>query len=206
MRMAMIRALTIGFAVPLGLASIGSVPGFAQSPGPVGSGLGRQLGRGNAPAKTVTAPPVLPGTKAPGEAAPATVPVATMTPTEALFDAINRGDVTASRDAVNRGARTDTTNELGLTALDLSIDLGRNDISFFLLSMRTDNAGAGRNADRREIPDSPPARAEAPRRVTAAPSVRRTAADEPVAAVPVYSSGYAGAPIPSAGFLGFGGR
>jgi len=207
MRIAMTRLLAIGFAVPLGLAALGAAPGFAQSTGPGGTGMARGLGRGGAPDKTVAPPPVLPGTKAPGEVAPATAPVATLTPTEALFDAVNRGDIGVARDAVNRGARIDTVNELGLTALDLSIDLGRNDIAFFLLSMRPEDPAMRRDADRRDLPASMvPQATEAPRRAVAVPPVRRAAADEPATAVPRYVSGYAGAPIPSAGFLGFGGR
>ena len=208
MRVAVTRLLAIGLAVPLGvplgIALFGAVPGFAQGTGPGGTGMARGLGRDTAPAKPQAAPPVLPGTKAPGEAAAPTQPVATMTPTEALFDAVNRGDIATARDAVNRGARTETVNELGLTALDLSVDLGRNDISFYLLSIRTDDSGTRRDVERRDIPLATPAAAEPRRRIAAV--TRRGPAEEPVESVPRYSSGYGGSPIPAAGFLGFGGR
>ena len=59
-----------------------------------------------------------------------------MEPTEALFDAINRGDIGTARDAISRGADLHGHNVLGMTPLELSVDLGRNDISFMLLSMR----------------------------------------------------------------------
>ena len=57
-------------------------------------------------------------------------------PTVALFDAINRGDGLAARDAINRGADMNGHNILGQTPLDLSIDLNRNPITFLLLSLR----------------------------------------------------------------------
>ncbi|MDG6094426.1 ankyrin repeat domain-containing protein [Acetobacter sp. AN02] len=58
-------------------------------------------------------------------------------PTAALFDAIDHGSLSAARDAVNRGADLEQKNVLGQTPLDASIDLNRNDITFFLLSMRS---------------------------------------------------------------------
>ena len=57
-------------------------------------------------------------------------------PTAALFDAINRGDGLAARDAINRGADMNGHNILGQTPLDMSIDLNRNPITFLLLSLR----------------------------------------------------------------------
>ena len=77
-----------------------------------------------------------------------------MEPTEALFDAINRGDIATARDAISRGADLHGHNILGMTPLELSVDLGRNDISFMLLSMRAADdgrrrAGAGGARQRR---------------------------------------------------------
>ena len=73
-----------------------------------------------------------------------------MEPTEALFDAINRGDIAAARDAISRGAELNGHNILGMTPMELSVDLGRNDISFLLLSMRgTDNGRSGQPTRRR---------------------------------------------------------
>ena len=66
-----------------------------------------------------------------------------MEPTDALFDAINRGDIGSARDAISRGADLHGQNILGMTPMELSVDLGRNDISFLLLSMR--GADDGRN-------------------------------------------------------------
>ena len=61
---------------------------------------------------------------------------AEMSPNDALFDAINRGDLAAAKDALSRGAQLDAHNVLGQTPTDAAIDLSRNDITFLLLSMR----------------------------------------------------------------------
>ena len=76
-----------------------------------------------------------------------------MEPTDALFDAINRGDINAARDAISRGANLRGHNVLGMTPMELSVDLGRNDISFLLLSMRgADGYSASGTADGGEAP------------------------------------------------------
>ena len=75
-----------------------------------------------------------------------------MPPTEALFDAINRGDLAAAKDAINRGADINGRNVLGLTPLDLSVDLGRNNISFVLLSLRGEAGYTTSSAARRGGP------------------------------------------------------
>lgn len=82
-------------------------------------------------------PPALPGLAA--RRAPEPIPSdesANLSPTPALFDAITRGDLTAARDAVNRGADLNARNALGLTPTDWAVDQGRNDILFYLLSAR----------------------------------------------------------------------
>lgn len=63
-------------------------------------------------------------------------------PTAALFEAINRGSLGGVKEAVNRGADLAGHNVLSQTPLDMAIDLNRNDIMFFLLSMRTLDAGS----------------------------------------------------------------
>jgi hypothetical protein len=132
------RTLTIARLVPLAVIAISlSTPSFAQFGGAGAGGGGNGIsnpaspmnagkhGLGPGDTKTVTAPPVLPGTKAPSVAAEPTQSASSMSPTEALFDAINRGDKAGAQDAVNRGASLDAVNVLGLTPLDLSVDLGR---------------------------------------------------------------------------------
>ena len=88
--------------------------------------------------KPVAPPPAIPGAQPDADAAviPADKVAAEMSPNEALFDAINRGDLGAAKDAVNRGAQLDAHNVLGQTPTDAAIDLSRNDITFLLLSLR----------------------------------------------------------------------
>ena len=141
-----------------------------------------------------------------------------MPPNEALFDSINRGDVVAAREAIGRGADIHGRNVLGLTPLEQSVDLGRNDISFLLLSLR---GGAGYNTaaggasqpaqaptDRRAVvQETARARREqlAQSRAEARAESRATrAASKPVAPRNAHLfAGDGGAPVPQAGFLGF---
>jgi hypothetical protein len=189
---------------------------FTGSTGGNGTGTVSNLGpsaqrvlRGDAAIRkpAEVAPPVLPGTKKSPEAAAPTASPADMSPTEALFDAINRGDLTAARDAVNRGADMQGQNVLGLTPLELSVDLGRNDISFMLLSMRSDDAASRASARRgtnQTIADQQTA-AAAPRisNRSRATAVSARTVEEQAAASPRFFSRDGGTPIPAAGFLGF---
>ncbi len=165
-------------------------------------------------------PAALPGAAAKDQAIapPSRVP-SLMSPTDELFDAINRGDMPAVRDAISRGADLSATDELGLTPLDLSIDLGRNDVSFLLLSMRAAGSAtaggqgqAGRPAQAamsetrtRPVRTKGMQRAErehAPRAVTKAGDAEP--AGEP--SLPTLFARNGGTPIPRVGFLGFDGR
>ncbi len=224
MRRLFARIPAVGLIVPLGLALVGTTPSFAQFSGSSGGGgtgtvnnLGpsaqRVLRGDNNPAKPQVAPaPVLPGTKASPEAAAPTASPTDMSPTEALFDAINRGDLPAAREAVNRGAELRGENVLGLSPLELSVDLGRNDISFMLLSMRGEDASsratARRGSDQRAVvqADAVLRGARAPRANarSRATAISAEVPDEPVVESPRFYSGDGGAPIPAAGFLGFG--
>ena len=139
-------------------------------------------------------------------AAPATRAVTDMQPTDALFDAINRGDIASARDALNRGADLNGVNVLGLTPMELSVDLGRNDISFLLLSMRGEDSGRGSRSVGRDGPAGSAPRPQSPRSGTRlksqppAPS-QATTASRP--ATPKLFANDGGTPLPSAGFLGF---
>jgi hypothetical protein len=136
-----------------------------------------------------------------------------MQPTDALFDAINRGDIASARDALNRGADLNGVNVLGMTPMELSVDLGRNDISFLLLSMRGEDSGRGSRAVGRDTP--PPAAPEKTAKAakSLAPSKRvpgkptQAAANTLIPAKPVATpklfANDGGTPLPSAGFLGF---
>ena len=97
----------------------------------------RATARANAP------PPALPGAEPSDPDAPTSHAPLDVNPSVALFDAIDRGDMTAAKDALSRGADLQATNVLGQTPIDMSIDLSRNDITFLLLSMRNADQGGG---------------------------------------------------------------
>ncbi len=134
-----------------------------------------------------------------GAAAPTERPAADMSPNEALFDAINRGDVAGARDALSRGASLDDRNMLGLTPVDLAIDLGRNEMTFMLLSMRGATSVGG---------PPPPQEAKPARPAKVAERQPPTRVERIVEPAPMpkrqNSAAADGAPVPSAGFLGFG--
>jgi len=158
----------------------------------------------------IAPPPAVPGSKPtansggpsgtpPTPLAPGDRPAALdLPPTDALFDAINRGDIASAKDAISRGADLTAQNVLGLTPLDLSVDLGRNDISFLLLSLSTPDASPRAVTSATPTPDTRLAKSRpvtAPRETVKAPSAPRT---------PQLFAGDGGVAVPQAGFLGFG--
>jgi len=198
------RIMSVGLLVPLGFAIVGATPGFAQMGGTgmqgVNNAVQKNLKAAQQGTKPDVQPPVLPGTKGASEPAEPTVSAANMSPTEGLFDAINRGDITAARDTINRGANLDGQNLLGLTPLELSVDLGRNDITFLLLSMRGDDHGLRRNPLKdaeQPIVGTSKTMGRAHVVATSSPGF-----NEPATTLRLYSRN-GGAPIPAAGFLGF---
>jgi hypothetical protein len=160
-----------------------------------------------------TQPPALPGTlnlSGPAERTQLDLP-----PTESLFDAVNRGDIAAARDAINRGADLGGRNILGMTALDLSVDLARNDITFLLLSLRGGNGPTGPAPTAAAAAKAPPGKSAtasaktapakaAPKVATVAPA-RQAPPRQAPAPQQFAGPGGAGTPNPQAGFLGFGG-
>jgi hypothetical protein len=190
------------FAIIAASLTIGSTLAHAQG--------FNQIGGGNQPAATakpVEAPPALPGASSTtASAVPSNRPATDLEPNDALFDAINRGDIAAARDAISRGAELNARNVLGMTPMELSVDLGRNDISFMLLSMR----GAD-NPRNQRAPNNTAEQALTKTGKQAARQTARTPKAAPVAtqSAPPTARLFAndgGAPNPSAGFLGFGGR
>jgi ankyrin repeat protein len=123
-----------------------------------------------------------------------------MQPTDALFDAINRGDIATARDAISRGADLQGQNILGMTPLELSIDLGRNDISFLLLSMRAADDGRNRQAPAAKVTAKTIMTKQAP--PPHSPTRVAASAPTPAQSARLYS-GDGGTPNPNAGFLGF---
>jgi len=204
------------FAIAAGLLLL-AAPAWAQiggSPTSIDSG---SAGLGHARSnqernKQPVPPPALPGARAePSAVAPADRQAADLPPTEALFDAINRGDLATAKDAIDRGADINGTNVLGLTPLELSIDLGRNQISFLLLSLRGSNGyNTVRGPQGTQQSAAPPKPTRAERlAVQRLERVQRqqaaaTVAPAPAAQTPRLFAGDGGAPAPQAGFLGFG--
>lgn len=180
------------------LLALAPLPAAAQL-APGGGAAAAPLFQGGHPKGSGAKPPpaALPGARGGKALAPAAADVAAMNPTQALFDAINRDDQAQARDALGRGADLRARDALGMTPLQLSIDLGRNDITFLLLSMRHAEA-SGPAAAAQTGAATRPAALLAPAR----PMPRRRAAPKPVAAAPVVAAG-GGAPVPGAGFLGF---
>ena len=189
--------------------SIGAaLPAAAQTvPNPSSIGIGKaQSGR---PPEKEQPPSAVPGARAePTAVAPALKSALDLPPNEALFDAINRGDMAVAKDAVNRGADLNATNVLGLTPIELAVDLGRNQISFYLLSLRGGTVDPGRSGPPpQQVAAKPPTRAERLATQRAERAARsQNAAAEAVPAAPRTArlfAGNGGQPIPQAGFLGF---
>lgn len=204
---------------------VSPVPAQAQSlmnPGPV-------VRPGRAPPPPPLPPPGLPG--AAGNAAtpaPSRPAESGLSPTDALFDAINRGDLVAARSAIGQGAQLDAKNLLGMTPLELAVDLNRNNIAFLLLSIEHEGHAAANSAGASPALSVPPTSAAVPIAGAAATGPRGAAgtggsvealllagqpasnaravrasprsAAEPAALPP----GGSGSPNPAVGFLGFG--
>lgn len=195
-----------GAASAQGIANSSSFSGLPGQPPPFSKEqLDKSMQTGRLP------PPALPGAAMKGAISPPNKVPTLLSPTDELFDAINRGDMGTVRDALSRGADLAATNELGLTPLDLSIDLNRNDISFLLLSMRGAAPAGGKPGQVLQAggkAGAPAARTRAaqrehqPHRFTETASASQSGQRN----LPQLYAGNGGEPIPQAGFLGFGGR
>jgi ankyrin repeat protein len=157
-------------------------------------------------------PPALPGATA--SYAPAEKTNAELSPNDALFDAVNRGDIGSARDAIKHGADLGAQNILGMTPLELSVDLGRNDITFLLLSLRGSStparpapgASVAAKADTKLQAAKTAAAKPVPKLTAAAPRPTAVATAQATAAPQQFAGpGSTGTPDPQAGFLGFGG-
>jgi hypothetical protein len=217
------RLPALAFGVTLGMFATSAA--WAQGMG-MGNSPVSSVGRSNRAAASQDKPPepapdAIPGATPRAPAAPASKTAGDLQPTDALFDAINRGDIAAARDALNRGADLNGVNILGMTPMELSVDLSRNDISFLLLSMRGDDSGRGSRAVGRDTPVFAASGKTAQAGKTgrsgksttagrAIPSKTASTAKTPVAArperAPKLLANDGGTPLPSAGFLGFDAR
>ena len=178
----------------LALAVAGAPAAWAATTGPTMPGGLGSSGVGGAGQGEGAAPSAVPGTHA-GSApvADPEKPISDMTPNEALFDAINRGDLAFAQDAVRRGADLSARNVLGMSPLELSIDLDRDKITFLLLALRDTDPAAR--------PPRPVVKASARQVLPVAKPVAR-----PVAVARPLPPANPGTPDPQAGFLGFSGR
>ncbi|WP_139281315.1 ankyrin repeat domain-containing protein [Muricoccus roseus] len=141
-------------------------------------GVGRNAPPPSAGPASRPPPPALPGLagRRAAEPIPAETPPINLSPNDALFDAVNRGDMAAARDAMARGADLNARNQLGLTPVDAAVDQGRHEIVFFLLSARG-SAGSGPTMAPSE--PSPPAAARRGRAGREAPGRNAAAAPGP---------------------------
>ncbi|NOG72934.1 ankyrin repeat domain-containing protein [Roseicella sp. DB1501] len=195
------RLLPLVLLAGLTLPASDALAQFARGPG-------RQP-QGDAAAAKRPPPPALPGLQ--NRTAPEPIPAdpnQVLSPNASLFDAINRGDLAAAKDAVARGADLDSRNVLGLTPIDASVDQGRTEIMFYLLSVRGGTRVAGPppaaegEAAGKAGRNRPPRNGNGPR--PAAEAIDRSVPmPRPVARNPRLWAGDGGAPQPEIGFLGF---
>jgi hypothetical protein len=213
--------LMLAVGMPTARAQYGGLGPSASNPASLsGSGASSQIGPGPSIKGPAPTPAALPGAAARSDRVAPSQGVVIANPTDALFDAVNRGDIVSARDAIDRGADLDGHNVLGMTPLDLAVDLGRNDITFLLLSLRSGDSrpglGAGSQTAKNGQPAKPglaaktgkpaPGHASATGHTTmaarpATPPARQAA---PAMAVsPRLFAGDGGTPNPGVGFLGF---
>ena len=179
----------------LGMATLAWSPAQAQMFDQIGKN-----GKQQKPQPGVAPPPALPGAGGSSPAPLTRVPT-DMEPNEALFDAINRGDIATARDAISRGADLHARNILGMTPLELSVDLGRNDISFMLLSMRAADEPRPASAQRAAAAKQEPKRQA--KKVSPRPAAPAVVSSSTTSQTARLFSGDGGTPNLSAGFLGF---
>ena len=195
-----IAALRFALLPALAIATVTSSPAGAQiMPGP---GLGKAPKASQAPA--APPPPAWPGAGVDKEmVAPPERLTSDMQPNAALFGSINRGDIAAARDALSRGADLNARNILGMTPLDLAIDLGRKNIAFLLLSMRGSPASASNPPPEAKVAETKPAKASKSQKAERRPAKSAPTAAAAAPQTPRLFAGDGGTPVPSAGFLGF---
>ncbi len=201
--------IALGVLVPvLGAPGGAALAQFGGS-APRGPMTPSQAGPGGRPP-----PAALPGLagRPRSEPIPGDAPSASLSPNAALFDAINRGDMAAAREAMSRGADLDSRNALGLAPVDAAVDQGRNDIAFYLLSARAGSRPAPGPEEAAAV--VPPPRARSGGREASRPAAKRGPAREAsqgkrpaVERLPARAErappGGGGTPRPEAGFLGF---
>lgn len=165
------------------------------------------------------APAALPGAQVPQGGSVNQAELENEDPTKVLFSAINKGNYAEARAAVSRGADLQAANALGETPVALSVALGRNAITFMLLSVLHEGGGTtpAAVAAKTGAPKAGATKAGTAKAEPAAGRLSRTgkphrptppqrASAEPVASqrAPAPSGPSAAAtPDPAKGFLGF---
>ena len=214
-----VRIILLGGVLAAGLPGLA----LAQMPSASRNGFQPQFQSKEQNTSREKPPPALPGAQTSPDTDTTKGEPLDLPPTEALFDAINRGDMTEARDALARGADLQGQNVLGMTPIALSIDLGRNDITFLLLSYRGGGGPSTPHPETEATASAEPsnvarhagqkaaAQVSTPRRpdairprpqatAKANPSKLNANAPNPTAT----AAGTPGVPVPQAGFLGFG--
>lgn len=211
-----------------GLVAVMAVPGHqahAQAALPQPTSMGPVVQGGNGNQRAQPAAPGLPGARNGGPIQQSNIDSGLLSPNDELFDAINRGDVGAARDALARGADLDARDAVGQTPVDVSIALGRNNITFLLVTMLKAGGGdlsepqgpmaqppsntLGMSAKDQAAVSTPvsffnPSSAQAkPSQKSSYGTARKSTGATVEAPAPSYAGG-AGTPVPAAGFVGFG--
>lgn len=141
-----------------GLIAAAVLPGqqaMAQAALPQPTSMGPVVQGGNGNQAGQPSVSGLPGARKSGPVQQGTIDSTLLSPNDELFDAINRGDITAARDALSRGADLGATDAVGQTPIDLSVSLARNNITFLLVTML--HAGGGDITDAQGPMAQPPA-------------------------------------------------
>ncbi len=197
---AIVMGVLLGGASLLGVAD-------AQMPTPGAPTIGPAL---HPPADEQAAPPpALPGAAGADQISASSVAIDNENPTKVLFSAINHGNYAEARAAVSRGADLRAKNALDETPIQLSVELGRNDITFMLLSVLHENRGVSTGAN---LPINAAARvttahSRSIRRTAQRPApipARRFDAEHSLTMTAPAPSNPPGVAAPSKGFLGFG--
>ncbi len=173
---------------------------YGQMPSPGAPGIGPAM-QPHAEQQAAP-PPALPGAAGADQISPNNIAIDNQDPTKVLFSAINHGDYAEARAAVSRGANLRAKNTLDETPIQLSVELGRNDITFMLLSVLHENQGVSAG--------NPIALANRSAGADHSPSVTKSRLAAATHATPHFTITAAsprnptGVAAPSKGFLGFG--
>jgi len=197
--------LAIGLIFVAGLLAFALAPGaHAQMPQPGSSIPGPRIHAHEEP--QVIPPPALPGATGADEIAPSNPAIDNEDPTKVLFSAINHGNYSEAQAAVSRGANLQARNSLDETPVELSVELGRNNITFMLLSVMREGGGVQDLSAAQPVAEMAPAGGKTRRPSSPTSGLAATAATAAphVAVIPPSASNPPGLAAPQQGFLGFG--